>query len=273
MLHAAASADVPVQQPLLGSDGRLVHSVATPEGDRLLRVLTYLPGELLADEDPTPPQAASLGRVGGRLTRSLESFAHPAQDRQLIWDLRRFALVGPWLKQLGEDEDDAADVAARFGDTVLPVLDELPHQVVHSDLSPHNVLVDPTRADYACGIIDFGDVVRTARVFDVAVGMANLLSTDPADPWAKAVAFAQGYSSTRPLSELEVSILAVSSLARVVLRMVVARWRASTEPARREYLLSHSARDAAHLRLAHRAGIAAVTERLHDLVAAEQQGE
>ena len=45
-------------------------------------------------------------------------------------------------------------------------------QVVHNDLAPTNVLVDDRLA--VTGIIDFGDLTRTALICDLAIAAADV---------------------------------------------------------------------------------------------------
>jgi hydroxylysine kinase len=101
------------------------------------------------------------------------------------------------------------------------------------------------------GVIDFGDVVRTRVVFDVAVGMANVIGTDPDDPWGTAAAFLSGYQQTRPLPDADVDLLREIALGRLLLRALVVDWRAHIDPDRHAYLLSHANRDWSCLERAH----------------------
>ncbi|WP_051342776.1 phosphotransferase [Pseudonocardia spinosispora] len=267
MLHVRdAAPGLPVQLPVAGLDGRYGHPLAASgHTGRLLRVLTYLPGGLLADADPAPGEVRDIGRVAARLARVLDGFSHPRQDRTVIWDLTWFDRMRPLLSHISDPADRAlADsVFTQFEALVVPRLPELPRQVVHGDFSPYNLLVRRGAPGYVTGVIDFGDVVRTARAFDVAVGMANLLCDDPGDPWAKAVHFVEGYLDERALTEGELALLGVCAKARVVLRVLMALWRAVEDPARRDYLHSHSVKDWTHLHLAHAVPLSETTRRLH----------
>lgn len=275
MLHVRdAAPDLPVQLPVAGRDGQFEYQVdAAGHTGRVLRVLTYLPGVLLRDAQPTPAQVRDIGRMAGRLSAALRTFGHLRQDRVLIWDLRWFDRMRPLLAHIATEPGAAlaTQVFERFDADVVPALPRLPKQVVHGDFSPYNLLVDTELPGYVRGVIDFGDVVRTARMFDVAVGMANLLSDDPADPWADAVRFVAGYLEVRQLSELELRVLATCAQARVVLRILMARWRAVEDPARRDYLLSHSVRDWSRLSLANAVPAAEVTAQIRAAAEAADQ--
>jgi Ser/Thr protein kinase RdoA (MazF antagonist) len=251
MLHICDGAPgLPVQAPVAAADGAFECHVSTPGGaTRVLRVLTFLPGQLLSRARPSACQIRSIGSMLARLSIALRDFVHPRQDRLLIWDLQQFHHLRPLLDYV---QDRARAVLARrifdqFDDQVRPLLPALTRQVVHADFSPYNLLVDDGVPEYVKGIIDFGDVVRTAVVFDIAVGMANMLGTGQGNPWDRPLHFLDGYLAIRPVERAELDVLAASAQARLLLRALMAQWRAVEDPARRDYLLSHSAQDWAHL--------------------------
>ena len=130
-----------------------------------------------------------------------------------------------------------------FEGALLPRLGDLETQVIHGDYSPYNVVVDERSDDYVTGVIDFGDTMRSAVIFDPAVSVANLLGRTPEHPWRDACAFVAGYQRTRPLKDPELPLLPVAALARLTLRALITNWRAERVPERREYLLAHAKDD------------------------------
>jgi Ser/Thr protein kinase RdoA (MazF antagonist) len=125
-------------------------------------------------------------------------------------------------------------------------------QVLHNDFSAHNVLVDPARPEFVTGVLDFGDVVETAIVFDLAIAMANLLDGDADDPWQPALDLAAGYLAEHPVAREELGLVPIAAVARLVQRALVSTWRAEREPARAAYVLSHAAHDWATARASFR---------------------
>jgi Ser/Thr protein kinase RdoA (MazF antagonist) len=246
MLHIRERVpQLPVQAPLPGTDGSFEFPVRDADGSRILRVLTFLPGKLLSQAHPSPPQVHAIGAMLARIAAALRDFTHPSQDRLLIWDIQQFHRMRPLLDYV---EDKAhASLARRifdqFDDHVRPKLPGLARQVVHADFSPYNLLVDDEGPGYVRGVIDFGDVVRTAVVFDIAVAMANLLGTGPGGPWDAPARFLSGYLSVRSVPAADLDALPTAAQARLLLRALMAQWRAVENPARRDYLLSHSGRD------------------------------
>ncbi|HEY6497696.1 MAG TPA: phosphotransferase [Trebonia sp.] len=264
MLHVRDRAPgLPVQAPVAGADGAFEFPVTQAGASRILRVLTFLPGDLLLHARPEPSQVRAIGEMLARLSMALRDFSHPRQDRLLIWDLQRFHRMRPLLDYV-EDRANAAlarRVFDQFDEQVRPALPALARQVVHADFSPYNLLVDERLPGYVKGVIDFGDVVRTAVVFDIAVAMANLLCTGPGGAWDRPSQFLDGYLRVRPVVEAELAVLAVSAQARLLLRALMAQWRAVEDPGRRDYLLSHSGTDWAYLARAQEEPCHLVSER------------
>jgi hydroxylysine kinase len=239
--------ELPVQRLVksLGGDPQVLIPAGEGPFDRVLRVMHFMPGEVLANHEASAGQLQLVGRSCARLGLALQDFDHPRADRMLLWDLKHFHRMRPLLDYVDEKQKRslAEDIFDQFDEKVVPLLDTLTSQVVHGDFSPFNVLVAPNRPDYVTGIIDFGDVVRTAVIFDISVTMANLLGADPGSPWEHALHVMDGYRSIRPLPGQEFEALTVSAPARLLLRALITQWRASQLPQRRDYLLSHSKPD------------------------------
>jgi Ser/Thr protein kinase RdoA (MazF antagonist) len=241
------SPELPVQRLVRSLGGGPQVLIPAPEGpfDRVLRVMRYMPGDLLAGQEATAGQLQLVGASLARLGLALQDFDHARADRMLLWDLKHFHRMRPLLDHVDDPHKRslAESIFDQFDQTVVPLLDTLTSQVVHGDFSPFNIIVNPDRPDYVTGIIDFGDTVRTPVIFDISVTMANLLGTDPVSPWKHALRVMEGFLSVRPLPGQELQALIVSAQARLLLRALITQWRASHLPERRDYLLSHSKPD------------------------------
>lgn len=242
----ATAPELPVQRVRLTVDGRDHVVVAADDGrTRILRVFDFVEGSVLAQTNPDDEQLVVVGEMLGRVDVALQGFAHPADRRGLVWDIGHF-------HELRELLDHTLDAGHRrlaervfelFEATVVPSLEVLETQVIHGDYSPFNVVVDEDREGYVTGVIDFGDTVRSAVIFDPAVAMANLLGRTAEDPWREACAFVAGYQRTRPIRDRELPLLPVAALARLTLRGLITNWRAERVPERRDYLLAHAKDD------------------------------
>lgn len=260
----AAAPELPVQRVRLTLDGRDHVDIAADGGSRVLRVFEFVEGSVWAQARPDGEQLAVVGEMLGRVDVALEGFTHPADRRGLVWDIGHFHE----LRELLDHTPDAGHrgLAERVFDlfeaAVVPSLADLETQVIHGDYSPYNVVVDDQWEGYVTGVIDFGDTVRSAVIFDPAVAMANLLGRTPQDPWREACAFVAGYQRTRPIRDHEVPLLPVAALARLTLRGLITNWRAERVPERRDYLLAHAKDDWAHVQLALTTPIADIISRL-----------
>lgn len=238
--------ELPVQRVRLTVDGCDHVLIEADDGrTRVLRVFDFVDGAVWAQVDADAEQLAKVGAMLGRVDLALEAFAHPADRRGLVWDIRHFHELTELVEHTPKAEHRrlAEAVFRLFETTIVPRLGELESQVIHGDFSPYNVVVDERRDDFVTGVIDFGDTMRSAVIFDPAVAMANLLGRRPEDPWWAACAFAAGYERTRPIKDTELPLLPAAALARLTLRALVTNWRAGRVPERRDYLLAHAKDD------------------------------
>ncbi|MER7407420.1 phosphotransferase [Streptomyces sp. NPDC000070] len=238
---------LPVQRVKLTADGDDHVTISLNDGGtRFLRVFDFVEGQVLADVNPDAERLATAGEMLGLIDVALRPFTHPADRRGLAWDIRHFHRLTELVEHTPSPEHRqlARSVFRLFGENVVPRLSDLETQVIHGDFSPYNIVVDPKSDDhFVTGVIDFGDTVRSAVIFDPAVPMANLLGRTPDHPWRDACAFAEGYQRQRPIQASELPLLPVAALARLILRALITNWRAERAPERREYLLGHAKDD------------------------------
>jgi hydroxylysine kinase len=241
-----AAPELPVQRVRLTRDGDDNLAIETDDGrPRVLRVFDFVDGAVLAHTSPDAEQLAKVGEMLGRVDVALEAFGHPADHRGLVWDIRHFHQLTELVEHTPDTEHRqlAREVFRLFDAAIVPRLGDLETQVIHGDYSPHNVVVDAGSDHFVTGVIDFGDTMRSAVIFDPAVCMANLLGRTPAHPWLDACSFVAGYVRTRPIKESELPLLPIAALARLTLRGLITHWRAKRVPDRREYLLDHAKDD------------------------------
>jgi hydroxylysine kinase len=236
MLYVDARAtDVHVQEVVRTADGEPVIEFVRRSGEaRRARFSTFIEGTMLRAAKVVPALREQLGASLAKLARVLEGFDHPSADRELSWDLRHAWRMTSMLDELEptESRDDLRDALDEFEASVVPVLKTLPRQIVHNDLSSDNVVV---RDQGGLGILDFGDIVRTQRVNDVAIAMSDCLE-DSADPILQSLDLLRGYVSVTPLSEEELSVVYDLVRTRAVTRVVSGEWRAMRFPENHEYL-------------------------------------
>jgi Ser/Thr protein kinase RdoA (MazF antagonist) len=208
--------------------------------ERAARILSYLPGRLLGESVRSSQQRMACGRVGGRLTRALGSFEHPAACRAIIWDVRHVGHLSRLLEQMPRFpfRSLAKELLARIAPRIEARLPKLRQQIVHNDLNPRNILVDPAEESRVIGVIDFGDLTRTALIADLAVAGAELIPTDCTDPVEArecVLDVARGYQEHTPLLQPELAILGGLVAARLLMNVVVHEWHVHHNPSSRHF--------------------------------------
>ncbi|MEQ1894211.1 MAG: phosphotransferase, partial [Planctomycetota bacterium] len=172
---------------------------------RLLWLLDYLEGTPLASVRPRSDALhAELGAWLARFDRALLDFDPPAARRVLKWDLAQAGWIRAELGVLADERRRALvhAVLDTFTREVEPELPHLPAGVIHGDANDHNVLVRVERARplAIAGVIDLGDLHRSARVGELAVAGAYALLDQP-EPWPVLAALVRGYHGELALEE------------------------------------------------------------------------
>ena len=223
---------LPVPQVIRSLDGAT--GVDLPEGH--LRLLTYLEGTPLHLTPGSAAQRRAMGQMAARLARAMADFSHPAANHVLQWDIRQAAGLRPLLPDVSADLRPLAEATLdEFETNAAPALPGLRWQVVHNDLNPHNVLAAPDDPDRIAGILDFGDMVRTALVCDLAV--AASYQVDPAAPLISLAEFAGAWTAEYPLLPEEARLIPLLTRARWLTTLAIASHRAARWPENAAYIL------------------------------------
>ena len=174
----------------------------------LVWMVSYIPGQFMSDvKNPTKELLFSLGAYLGRLDLALHPFNHEAMRRDLQWDLQNASRLDGFLTYI--DDADQRELVSqfleRFNTHVVPKFLDLRSSVIHNDANDNNILVNE-RADQIKGIIDFGDMVYSYTICELAIAIAYMI-LDKEDILATARAVVKGYHSTYPLQPIELDVL------------------------------------------------------------------
>jgi 4-aminobutyrate aminotransferase-like enzyme/Ser/Thr protein kinase RdoA (MazF antagonist) len=216
--------------------GAEIETVKSSSGStHFVRVLTYLPGVPLGTINDSPePLWQSLGQELGRLDKALSTFDHPAVHRDFHWDLVNGLNIIHAYEQLIDDNEFRKlihDFAHRFKTKIAPLLSDIRQSVIHGDANDFNVLVEK---DSVVGLIDFGDMVYSYTVGELAVAIAYSILDKP-DPLAVASLIAAGYDQENPLSNDELKVLWPLVLMRLCMSVCLAAHQQRQQPGN-EYL-------------------------------------
>lgn len=228
---AARDPSLPVPRVVPTPDGVARVTVDVRGEPHDARLLTYLAGETFDDEAPLSRNAyRAIGALLGRICAGLADFDHPAADHFMPWDIGNGLIVDPSLRE-HIDADAAAALAAcdERLEAVASLVPTLPHQTVHNDGHAGNLLRSGPSSEIVTGLIDFGDLVRTAVAADVAViGESFAPSADRPDEVLAAIA--SGYHGQRPLDPVEIGALPELVLARAALNVLLVEHQLRSVP-------------------------------------------
>jgi hydroxylysine kinase len=239
-LQFASRADpgLPLQRIVRTSFGGPLHILAN---GRVAWMFEWMPGELLRDVTEGTDQFDALGTALGRLSKSLRKFEAEGAVRLSAWDLQTVPRLARLLTIFPNDV--VAQAIARFNTRVEPRRSELPTQVIHNDFNPGNVLVDPGGPEFVVGILDFGDVVYSLRVADLAVAISYQLSP-----------MRHGFADVRPMiAAFDRQVRLTDAEHEVILDLVAARF------AQRILVNSWLAQNGSERDQAHDANLSALT--------------
>ena len=227
-----------VQRALSG--GTIVRAAGASGRKHFIRLLTWVPGTVLAEVCPHSEKLLeSLGRRVGETNRAFTGFSHPAMRRRLPWDLLRTPWIAPELNRFADPRRRAQveRVLDEFTREVATRADSLRAQVLHNDWNDYNVIVSPGVDDEreAVGVIDFGDMIWSPIVADLAVACTYAM-LGKADPLGAAAAVVRGFHEALPLEEIERVVLLPLIGARLALSVTMAAHQTEAAPAN-EYLL------------------------------------
>ena len=216
--------------------GQLCMETTGPDGSqRLVWMLTYVPGTVLAKANPHSPELLhSLGQFLGEMDTALAGFCHLAAKRELKWDLGQALSIRKYVPHIESASGRALvdKFLALYAAEVLPAIPELRRTVVYGDANDHNVLVSepwplPRRV---VSVVDFGDMHETFTVSEVAIAAAYAL-LGKEEPLAAAASVVAGYNSAFPLTERELEVLFPLIAARLAVSVTNSAQRKTVKPA------------------------------------------
>ena len=204
MTHLGERHPLEVPQPCLALDGSELVAVERDGVTYLLRLVTFIEGEMLLDAAASRARGAQGARRGGGPCGARAPGLRPPcrGSRDAVGSPSRrarrrgtgVACRGPARRALATR---VADAAAEAIERLAP---SLPRQVIHGDVTDWNVIGRRDRAGLLmpCGLIDFGDITRTLRVCELAVAASIAYGHDPDEPIAAAAEIVRGVRRRLP---------------------------------------------------------------------------
>ena len=162
LLDHLAAAGCPVPRTIHDADGAAWRTIDTPQGEKMLALIEFLPG--VSADEPTPSQAHAVGAALAQVHLAGQNFGGFRKDGMGPDAWRGFVhdCAGRW----GEIDPALEGVPALVDDAIADWPDDLPVSTIHADLFPDNVLLV---GDDVSGMIDFYFACTGPMAYDIAV--------------------------------------------------------------------------------------------------------
>ncbi|SNB31225.1 putative aminotransferase [Flavobacterium psychrophilum] len=194
------------QQFCINNQGDELTAVENEGKKYYLRILSFLEGDFWVDKlEKSNILYSQLGHFLGTMDKSLQDFSHTAMHRQYTWDISRASDANDRLKYIKNHEKRriASYFLLQFDTEVLPKIHNLRHAYIHNDANDYNVLVDDNTVT---GLIDFGDMVYTALINNLAIACTYAMLSHE-DPLSAATLIVRGYHESYALTTQELDVL------------------------------------------------------------------
>src|SRR2546425_1834492 len=203
---AARDLDLEFPRIVQTKSGQAIGTIKGEDGHQhFVRLLTWIDGVCLAKvEGHDRKLLASLGRALAQMDAALAQFSHAAAHRSFYWDLRNAGMARELIELLPESRRSM--IERFFGEWEKIDWSSLRFSIIHNDANDYNILVRRQPEQRVNAILDYGDVVHTATVCDLAIALAYVMLDKP-DPISAAAQVIAAYHETYPLIETEVEVL------------------------------------------------------------------
>ncbi len=228
--------DLPLQLPTIvaNKNGATITELLTEDNQQVyIRLLTWVEGRLLAKVNPhTSALLESLGATCGHLCNGLKDFDHQAAHRDFKWDSSNVMWLQAHLATF--DTPEKKEIVGYFLDLfqkeVVPISNDLRKSVNYNDANDYNVLVNHDLANaQIAGVIDFGDIVYTHTINEVAIAAAYALM-EKEDPLQSACSIIKGFHQVFPITPQECAVLFPLIAARLIISVTVSAINQKAEP-------------------------------------------
>ncbi len=212
--------DLPIARMIPDLNGDLVPVLHRHGRTHAMRMVTHLTGVIYDDAPISTAGLRSIGALVGGVSAGLADFEHPSAEHFMAWDIANGLVLDDDLwAGLGPDAVDLLRPTRHRLASADELMRTLPRQVIHNDGHGGNLLHEPG-CDSANGLIDFGDLVHTVVVADLAVSGANL-APHQTDPVGALGALVDGFRSARSVSPDELHALPELVLCRLALSLLL----------------------------------------------------
>lgn len=235
LMHIAHhAAHIPTQRVIPQVDGQLWALVTVVDRPQIVWMLSYIDGTLFADANPVDDALVGhLAQLVGQLDATMADFAHPAAHRELEWDVMRAAWIAEYDHAFATDTERqiVRNQLLRFRQNIAVYGSGLRQSVIHGDVNDYNVVVGTPGYNkrQITGMLDFGDMMYTATVSELAIAAAYAMMRHP-QPLDALMLMVAHYHAEHALTEAEMAVLFDLVCMRLCISVTVSAIRKRERP-------------------------------------------
>ncbi|CAH1791388.1 unnamed protein product [Owenia fusiformis] len=223
--------------------------VDRPYKEHVVRLLTYIPGEVLLTVPYTPSLFYNAGQMLGKIDHLLKETTFDSSTyadftsllKTRVWDLTNTPeTLKKYVHAVADPQKNALihEIRSAFQTQVEPLYYKMTKGIIHGDFNEQNVLVresnqkDKSEKEYdVCGVLDFQDSTLSYYIFDVAISVCYLMvECNAIDPLDVGGYFLAGYTSYFSLNETDLDVLKICIASRLAMSMVMGAYTSSLDP-------------------------------------------
>jgi 4-aminobutyrate aminotransferase-like enzyme/Ser/Thr protein kinase RdoA (MazF antagonist) len=215
------------QQFYTNKNGKELTPIIKEDQVYYLRILSFLEGDFWCEKpEKSNDLFYDLGFFMGNMDKELQGFSHPAMHRHYTWDISKASDANEKLKYITHHEKRriAGYFLLQFDTEVLPQIHLLRHAYIHNDANDCNLLVQEEKVT---GLIDFGDMVYTALINNLAIACTYAI-LESKDPITAASFIVKGYHKSYPLRVQELDLLYYLIAARLCISVTQSAYNAAS---------------------------------------------
>ncbi len=185
---------------------------------RFMRLLSWVEGRPFAEANPHSPLLLErLGEMCGNMCLSLVNFDHPAAHRFMKWDPQQTEWIKPHLSKFSGERKLLVEYFYQLFEDSASILSGLRKSVNYNDANDYNILLGhDVVSPVVPGVIDFGDVVYTQTIHELAIALAYCMM-DKSDPIEAACHVVKGFNKKFEITGHELKVLFPLAASRLII--------------------------------------------------------
>jgi len=222
--------------------GEYITEITNKKGKKYnSRLLTWIKGKFLAElEEVNEELLINYGKALAAIDRALRKFYIPYVYRYWHWDLKNILDLRRLTYYITDSEKKrlVEYFLLQFETEVVPEFPQLRKSIIYNDANDYNVLIEKRKNKMKiAGFIDFGDMVYSYTIFDLAIALAYAM-LDKKNPLEIGYPIIKGYNEVLPLEENEIRVLYYCIAGRLCLSLMMSSYQKRFRPEDKYVIIS-----------------------------------